>query len=272
MRQTLLLWSESAATRLAALAVAAVLAAGFSGCKNDSEAIPDSGKAYYPVAVNNFWTYAVTDTVWEQSSFTGVVVRGRVNVSNYQVRETITETFTDVAGKLAYRMVRASRPTATAAWTNDSVFVVSANDQFVAMSRSNRRTLEVVFPIKEGGKWHVNAFNNNNSGVEDTAKTRQYSHLGEAFTTRNAAGQPITAYPAAVATNDIGLAAEVNLLTQNSYQQVFAKNIGPVFRNRRRLAPYNYTDPSSGNQIFPTNAFSLGSYTHRETLIDYGPK
>lgn len=253
-------------------AVGAVLATAATGCKNETEAIPETGADYYPVAVGRFWTYAVTDTVWGQSAYNGQVVRGSVTITNTQKRETITETFTDAAGNPAYRMVRAKRNTAADAWRNDSVFVVTATPQFVAINRSNVRTLETVFPMKESGKWHVNAFNSSVPGVEDTVKTRQYRRLGQPFTTAAVGSQAAATYPTTVTTTDIGPAAVSNLLNVVSYQQVFAKTIGPVFRNRRNLAFFNYTNPGNGNQEFPANAYNIGSYTHRETLIDYGPK
>ena len=274
MPQPLLSRRKTTATFRASLGVAAVaLAAGFAGCKTETEAIPETGTDYYPVAVGRFWTYAVTDTTWDQSSYSnGQVLRGRATVVNSQARETITETFTDAAGNTAYRMMRAKRANATAGWTNDSVFVVTATPQYVAVSRSNLRTLEAVFPIREGSKWHINGFNNNVPGVEDTVKTRQYYRLGQPFTTAAAGGSPATTYPTTVSTNNIGPAVESNLLNLSSYQQVLARNIGPVYRNRRTLVYFNYTDSSNGNQVFPANAYSIGSSTHRETLIDYGPK
>ncbi|GAB3583970.1 hypothetical protein GCM10027345_30250 [Hymenobacter daeguensis] len=248
------------------------MAAATTGCKNETEAIPETGADYYPVAVGRFWTYAVTDTVWGQSAYNGQVTRGSVTVTNTQKRDLITETFVDAAGNTAYRMVRAKRNTAADAWTNDSVFVLTANPQFVAISRSNRQTLEAVFAIREGGKWHVNALNSSMADIDDTVKTRQYSQLGQPFTTAATAGQAAVTYPTTVVTSDIGPAVQDNLLNRVSYQQVFAKNIGPVFRNRRNLAFFNYTDSGNGNQVFPANAYNIGSYTHRETLIDYGPK
>jgi hypothetical protein len=254
--------------------VAVALTAATTGCKNETEAVPETGADYYPVAVGRFWTYAVTDTVWGQSSNAGnQVVRGSVTVTNTQKRETITETFVDAAGNTAYRMVRAKRPNATAAWTNDSVFVVTANPQLVAINRSNVRTLEAIFAIKEGRKWHVNAYNNSVPGVEDTVKTRQYSQLGQPYTTAAVTGQSAVTYPATVTTSDIGPATQNNQLSFVSYQQILAKGIGPVYRNRRNLAFFNYSDPTPpNNQVFPANAYNSGSYTHRETLIDYSPQ
>ncbi len=264
--------SIPAAYRTALVAVG--LAVGLAGCKTETEAIPETGTDYYPVAVNRYWTYAVTDTTWSQSTYSGgQLVRGGFTVSNSQVRETITETFTDAAGNPAYRLLRARRANAAAAWTNDSVFVVTATPQYVAVSRSNRRTLEAVFPVKEGGKWHVNAFNNSVPGVEDTVKTRRYARLGQPFTTAAVGGSPAATYPVTVQTVNIGPAAENNLLNLNSYQQVLARGIGPVYRNRRTLAYFNYTDVNNGGvQVFPVGAYSTGSSTHREILIDYGPK
>jgi hypothetical protein len=274
MHRILSTWpGVNAARRIRSLVVAgAVLAAAATGCKSETEAIPETGADYYPVAVGRFWTYAVTDTVWGQSSYNGQVTRGSVTITNTQKRETISETFTDAAGNTAYRMVRARRNTAADAWRDDSVFVVTANPQFVSISRSNVRTLETVFPMKEGGKWHANAFNNSVPGVEDTVKTRQYSRLGQSFTTAAIGSQVAATYSTTVTTTDIEPAAVSNLLNVVSYQQVFAKKIGPVFRNRRNLAFFNYTNPNNGNQEFPANAYNIGSYTHRETLIDYGPK
>jgi hypothetical protein len=258
-------------TSLAVIALA--LATSIAGCKNESEAVPETGSAYYPVKVGNFWTYAATDTTWSQATYqSGQLVRSVVTISNYQLKETITETFADAAGNTAYRMVRARRNTAADGWRNDSVFVVSASPQYVAVNRNNVRTLELVFPVREGRSWNYNGFNNSSNDTI-SAETRQFSRIGQPFTTGGSrSGLVETVYPTTVSTNNTGTAAESNLLNLRSYQQVFAKTIGPVYRNRRRLLFYNYTDTNTGKQEFPSGSFSGGSGTHRETLIDYGPR
>jgi hypothetical protein len=249
------------------------LAASLASCKNEVEAAPETGTDYYPVKVGSFWVYAVSDTTWSQASFQGVTLTHSVATpSTYQVKETVTETFSDAAGATAYRMVRASRSSASAAWRNDSVFVVSATPQFVAINRSNTRTLELIFPLREGRSWNFNGFNNSTNDTI-SAETRQYSHIGEPFTTGDARlGIPSVTYAATTTTNNTGKAADNNLLKLSNYQQVFAKGIGPVFRNRRKLLFFNYTNSNGGNQEFPPNNYFIGSGTHRETLIDYGPR
>ena len=264
--------NQSFTTRRFALAFAA-LGLSLTGCKDTVEVLPDSGTDYYPVAVGNFWVYAVADTTWSLATQSMPSVR---TASAFQFKETITETITDAAGQKAYRLVRAKRLTPADAWRNDSVFILTANSQFVALNRNNARTLELIFPVKEGRSWNFNAFNNNLNDTtlqnHSTDTTRQYRRVGQPFTTRAVAGNPAVAYPATVTTENIGTAAANNAITILNYQQVFAKKVGPVFRRRRYLMPFNYPDPNnSNNQIFVPGSYSSASVRH-ETLIDYGPR
>ncbi|WP_345120876.1 hypothetical protein [Hymenobacter antarcticus] len=246
----------------------AVVALGLSltGCKDTVEVSPDSGNDYYPVAVGNFWVYAVADTTWNLATPSTPSVR---TATAFQFKETITETLTDAAGQKAYRLVRAKRLTPADAWRNDSVFILTANQQFVALTRNNARTLELIFPVREGRSWNFNAFNNNSNDTI-TAETRQYSRIGQPFTTAAVAGSPAIAYPATVTTTNTGTAADNNLIKILNYQQIFAKKVGPVSRKRRNLQPYYYNGPS-GNPIYVPGSYFSASVRH-ETLIDYGPR
>ena len=247
-----------------------IFSAGFTACKNASEPAPETGRDYYPVAVGNYWVYAVSDTAWSIASGQGAQLVPSVRtVSNYQFRETITETFSDAAGQPAYRMLRAKRMLPTDAWRTNSIFVLTANEQYVALNRNNKRTVELVFPTKEGRSWNFNAFNNSFNDTI-TAETRQSSRIGQPYNTGGSGGIAPSTYPATLTTDNTGTAAENTLLRRISYQQVFAKAIGPVFRRRVYLAFYNYT-ASNGLQIFVPNSYAPG-FVRRETLIDYGPK
>lgn len=251
-------------TRRFAFAVAA-LGLSLAGCKDTVDVAPDPGTDYYPVAVGNFWVYAVADTTWSLASQSTPSVR---TATAFQFKETITETMTDAAGQKAYRLVRARRLTPADAWRNDSVFILTANQQFVALNRNNVRTLELIFPVKEGRSWNFNAFNNNSNDTI-TAETRQYSRIGQPFTTAAVAGNPAVSYPATVTTNNTGTAAANNLIQILNYQQVFAKKVGPVSRSRRYLQPFYFSNPS-GITYVPGSYFSAS--VRHETLIDYGPR
>ncbi|HEX8505514.1 MAG TPA: hypothetical protein VF630_09110 [Hymenobacter sp.] len=255
--------------RAAVGVVGLAVALASAGCKDTVDAAPDSGADYYPVAVGRFWIYAVADTTWSTATQFNQSVP---TATSYQFREQITGQMTDAAGKPAYRVVRSVRATPTDAWRDDSVFVLSARPQFVALNRNNSPTVELVFPVREGRSWNFNAFNNDLNDTI-TAETRRYSAVGNAFSTGGGrSGLPVITYPATVTTDNTGTATETSLLKRVSYQQVYAKGVGPVFRRRLNFAFFNYPDPSqNGNQVYPANSY-FSAFSRQETLLEYGPK
>jgi hypothetical protein len=251
--------------RVGGATVLTALTLGFAGCKDAVDVAPEIGVDYYPMAVGNYWTYAVTDSTWSPAPPTPSTVAA----ATYQFKETVTGTFTDAAGQKAYRMVRSKMVPPATTFRDDSVFVVTANEQYVAINRNNTRTVELVFPVRQGRTWNFNAFNNNFNDTI-TAQTRQYSQVGQPYTTVAVGAQGAKTYPQTLTTANTGTATENSLLKRISYQQVFAKSIGPVFRRRVYLAFYNFTN-SQGNQVYPANSY-FNAFTRREILIDYGPK
>jgi hypothetical protein len=253
--------------RVVLAGAALAVALGLSGCKTEMDVAPSTDTAYYPAAVGNSWTYAVVDTVWSQASAVGTQVTPSVAaVTAYKFRETITERFADASGKQAYRLVRAKMVPPSTAWVDDSVFVLTASDRFVALSRSNTRTVELVFPVREDGSWNLNAFNNN-AGDTLTNQTRQYSRIGQPYTTGGGpTGLAAKSYATTLTTTNTGTAAADNALYLIGYQQVFAKGVGPVFR--RRFYFHNFYLNTTGLATYVSGSF-LKAETRHETLIDY---
>jgi len=251
------------APRCAAAVALALLGWGATGCQEKTVAPADRGLDYYPVAVNNYWIYAVADSSYSQAS------QGQpsstLTVTNFQFRETVTNTFTDAAGQLAYRVVRAKRLTPAAAWVDDSVFTISATPQTVVMTRNNLKTVELIFPVRDEHLWNFNAYNNN---TRDTilAETRRYRRIGQPFSTT--AGTPQT-YPVTVTTTNEGTAKQEDVYYMRTYRQVYAKGVGPVFRQRRRFN--NYYESNGPTVRFYPGAYFFG-FSRTETLVDYGPR
>ncbi|GAA4023736.1 hypothetical protein GCM10022409_04520 [Hymenobacter glaciei] len=250
------------------LAIATLLLpAALVGCTNTTEAVPDLGHSYYPLAVGNTWTYAVRDSVWSAANLANPT--STATGTSFQFRETISEVFADAAGQLAYRLVRARRATATDTWVNDSVFTISATSNALVLNRGNVRTVELIFPPRQGRSWNLNAFNNNYNDTI-TAETRQYSAVSQTFTTGGGnTGLAATTYANTITTANTGLATESSLLRKVNYQQVYAQGVGPVYRRRDNKAAFTYTSQTPPyNQVFPSGAFT-SAFTRRETLIDY---
>ena len=253
--------------RMARLAMAA-LAVGFAGCQDQAEPVPETGTEYYPVAVGNFWMYAVADTTWSEATAPGIT--SVPTASAYQFKETITEIFTDAAGQAVYRLVRSKLVPPSTTWRDDSVFVLRASARSVVLNRNNAPTLELIFPVQEGRSWNFNAYSNNLNDTI-TAETRRYSRVGESFTADadGSGGAPAKTYPTTLITTNTGAAAENSLIKRIGYQQVFAKGVGPVYRRRDYFINYSY--PEGNMQVYPPDSYSK-AFSRRETLIDYGPR
>jgi len=259
------LTTQQPALRRVGQFVAVALGLAAAGCRDKTEPAPEQGVDYYPVAVNNFWTYVVADSAYSQA--TNSQPTSTLQVSNYQFRETIVSAFADAAGQPAYRLVRAKRIPPATTWVDDSVFVLTPTPQSVALTRNNLKTLELIFPVREGRLWNFNAYNNNTADTI-TAETRRYSRVGQPFTTRAGAVQT---YPLTLATSNEGLAKSDDSYYVKTYEQVYAKGVGPVMRRRRRYARFYTTDPRTGSVTFVPNAYIYG-FSRTETLVDYGPK
>ena len=267
--RNLILASKTVSVRLrAGLAVGALLSAiALVGCENTTEAVPDLGNGYYPLAVGNTWTYAVRDSVWSAANL--ATPTSMPTASLFQFRETISGIFADAAGRPAYRLVRARRAVATDIWVDDSVFTISAPGSALILNRGNTRTVELIFPPRSGRSWNLNAFNNN---YNDTiaAETRQYGAVGQSFTTGGGnTGLPAVTYANTITSVNTGMATESSLLRRVSYQQVYATGVGAVYRRRDNFDSFTFTSTAPPfNQIFPPGAYKSG-FTRRETLIDY---
>lgn len=234
------------------------------GCTDRTEPGPDRGLDYYPVAVGSYWIYAVADSTWSQATDTNP--RSTVQASAYQFREAITESFSDATKKMVYRLVRSKRSGPADAWKADSVFIVSTDSHGVVLTRNNLKTLELIFPVRDGHLWNSNAYNNN---TNDTvlAETRRYRNIGQPYTT---AGSPAQTYPTTVTTTDEGSAKFDDSYYVKTYTQVFAKGAGPVARRRRRFSNFYTTSSAGVNRFFP-KAYFYG-FSRTETLLDYGPR
>ena len=240
-------------------ALGLLLATGLlAGCRHDVLVMP-AYDDYFPVAVGSYRTYAVTDSVWAS---------GRATATSYQLRERVTEQFTDAAGLPAYRLARSRRADASAGWVDDSVLVVQPSARAVLLTRNNLRTVELVYPARAGKGWNANALNASPDTI--ISRTRFYTdNVGVPFTTPAAGGQPAKTYDNTVttkATLDGGM-EDTNALTQRGLRQVYAAGVGLVLR--RRFSYTTYTTNSDGSTTLTPNVKQTGAARY-EVLIDAG--
>ncbi|RTQ45710.1 hypothetical protein EJV47_24810 [Hymenobacter gummosus] len=211
-------------------------------CDNTTEAPLEMGKDYYPLKVGAERVFDVEDKVWRNN---------QVVTTPSQVREQLTETYRDAAGVLTYKLVRSSRTADTNPWRLDSVFTLTVNDKSLLLTRSNLRTVELVFPVRNGAEWNRNAFNTLDPLG---ALNRRYEEVGSAQTV---AGR---SYDNTATVYD---ELQDNLFYLDVQRQVYAKGVGPVLREVRKL---NYCQGGSSCAVSQTNKYIVSGTEHRETL------
>lgn len=236
-----------------ALGAATLLAAGalLEGCRNES-VVPTPVVDYYPLEVGTYRAYAVSDTLWS---------KGVATPTSYQLREAVTEKFTDAAGKTAYRIVRARRVSNADAWADDSVLVVQPQAQAILLTYNNMRTIELIYPLRASKTWKKYAFTTDRP---DSVRTFDAS-VEQPFTTPGAA--PKTYATTVIARDLQPIEANDGLLRRGGYLQVFAQGVGPVLR--RRYAYETFYTTSNGASIITPTTIQVGR-SRLEVLIDSG--
>lgn len=235
------------------------------GCRHTVEAVPNYSN-YFPLEVGSYRSYVVQDSTW---------TAGKVTTSQFQVREVVTEQFTDAAGQPAYRLTRARRADATQAWADDSVLVVQPLARALLLTRSNLRTVELIYPPTPNKGWNQYAFTVNSQALNNqlidtiTNLTRHYARgpVGSTYLAPAAGPAPAASYPTTVTVLDsLPVALNDGLYRRSGYQQVFALGVGPVLR--RRYYQELFTTCCGGQQT-PTGQPQNGTL-RRETLLETG--
>ncbi|PJJ60396.1 hypothetical protein [Hymenobacter chitinivorans] len=228
-----------------------------AGCQNDSVPGLQSGADYFPLEVGRYRIYAVADTLWANYQRTP---------SSYQFRETITDQINDATGQPGYRIVRARRVLPTDAWRDDSVMFVAATDHALLLTRNNRRTVELVFPVRKDRVWNMNAFNSLDTVA---AENRYYQNVGETF--QSQFGGKTYSYNQTLTTalTEDNRNGQNNAVYRSTYDQVYAQGVGPVYRARRR---YIYcADQDVGTSICGrSNTRIYRGQARVEVLIEQG--
>lgn len=232
---------------LSAATAALVGLALVAGCGHKGEEAPtDLGRDYYPLQVGAERVYNVVDKTYNNNVAT--------TTTQSQIREQLTETYRDAAGVLTYKLVRSSRALPTDAWRVDSAQTITVNDRNLLLTRSNWRTVELIFPVRAGAEWNRNAFNDRDPL---TAVNRRYQDVGASFTAGSRAyDNTVTVFDDDPTTN--------NIFYEYTIRQVYARGVGPVFREQLTL---NYCQGTGGTPCQVGTKYIVTGKAHTETLV-----
>lgn len=132
----------------------------FQSCgEDDKEPDPiDFGYDYFPLEIGKYIEYDVDSTIY----YNGILGSGDAEVRNnsIQVREEVTDSFTDNEGNTVYRIKRFERANETEAWAlNDNWTAAIMDEQAERTEAYDLRFIKMTFPVSDDtSPWNGNEY------------------------------------------------------------------------------------------------------------------
>jgi hypothetical protein len=192
---------------------------------------------YHPATKGAFIVYACDSIVYDD--FTNTVDTLRFKIKEYYETE-----FTDNSGRTALRLERYKMPEGTTQWQLRDIWSLVKTDKQVEKIEEDVRMLKLLFPIKEGLEWDINALNNVGSRTV-VCKDVHQPFAGQAFNFDSTV-TVVNTDPA-------------NLVSEFRDTEIFAANKGLVYKQFVNVR-YN-TPPQTGiksGTLFTMHAIEFG--------------
>lgn len=214
--------------------------------------IPDTtalnGLEYYPTTIGKYVIYNVDSTIYNSLAQTSVTIK-------YQIKEKITDNFTDNEGKNALRLERyikkynPTKPYDSIPWVIKEVWMVNATNKSIQVVEGNIRYTKLIFPIELNASWNGNAKNTIGEWLYsyfyiDKTETIASSKLDKVLMVKQKDYRTLISY--------------------QNYNEKYAKGVGLVYRE--------ITDILSNNVIanVPVEGRIEDGLIYKQILVSYG--
>lgn len=197
----------------------------------------------YPLNIGYFISYEVTEIEHSELAEDDTI--------NYQIKEVLADTFTDLAMRQAYRVERFRRENETQNWSLDSIWTVRDEGIRVVKVESNIPYVKLICPLAEELSWDGNAFNSLEEQlyvVQDLQET--FNIDGELFDN---------------SVKVIQKADTSSLLSRDFRVEVFANDIGLIYKKNEI---FRYCDDAE-DPCFGQDSVIGGTF-YEQKLIDFG--
>jgi len=183
-------------------------------CKKDKIDAPvDVGYSYYPTKAGNWIVYQVDSIVYDD--FTGTV-----DTFAYQLKEVIESDFIDNQGRNSQRIERYHRANDTLQWILKDVWYSNRTNTTAEKVEENVRYIKLIFPVKLSQEWNGNAYNYFDPQIY------KYSDLYKSYDANSLHFD---------STITVIQKEELNLILDDYAIEIFAKNVGLVYKKFRHL-------------------------------------
>ena len=211
-------------------------------CSETKEVDPSSlGTTYFPLEVGTYRIYRV-EGVRHTSHLDSTIF-------SYWLKESISDTFTNLEEGTSYAVVREKRDSETEAWQFDSLWTARIDERTIVMVENNVPIVKLAFPTTDSLTWDSNRLNDKSKNeytlidVEEPY-TQQFGDFNNTITVLQ------EFFPDLV----------VNYIAQ---KEVYGKDIGLVFKEDIVLK-YRTEDQFINREILSSG------FQYRQYLVEYG--
>jgi hypothetical protein len=124
-----------------------------TACEKDTIIPPDPiFRSYFNARVGDFTIYECDSLVY--NDFTG-----NTDTFRFKIKELMESEFIDNAGRKAIRLERWKQEHDTLSWYLKDVWMLVNDSMQVEKVEEDVRFIKILFPVKEGREWNINALN-----------------------------------------------------------------------------------------------------------------
>jgi hypothetical protein len=122
-------------------------------CSKDKEVVQvEIGYEYFPDEVGNFIIYQVDSIHYNDFTLS-------IDTFKFQIKEKISENFTDLSNRVTQRIERFYRKNETENWVLKDVWFSNKTNNSAEKVEENIRFVKLVFPLKKDNEWNGNRYN-----------------------------------------------------------------------------------------------------------------
>lgn len=197
-----------------------------SGCGDDEPVKQTNGVEYFPLRTGSYQIYTVDQTTYSEVNPTEEI--------SYELKVEVIDSFPNTDDSFTYAIHRSTRISASDPWQYQETWSARVNVQHIVLTEGNLAYIRIALPVGKNKEWNGNALN---VLVDDFYKIES---VGGSYELTDELD-----FDDVLVVNQHD---ETNELVKDEREEVYAKNIGLIFKKSIAL---NYCDevPCFGQQI-----------------------
>jgi hypothetical protein len=210
----------------------------FSSCDDEIDSsVIDYKYEYFPLTIGESIIYDVDSIIYSSLSGGGILK----DSIQYELRETVADTFRDNTNRLIYEIERERRDSASMLWRLEEVLTVHQGQTQLEWTENNRKFLKILFPPKVDDTWDGNMYFDATELVPIKGEVIELFKSWESSVAELDIPMTINNF-SSDSTLTIYHANSENLIELRLFKEVYAKNIGLIQQETMILDTQCITD------------------------------